>query len=344
MKKLFVSIVCALAVISAVGQTQKHATIAFTGDIMMGTTYPSVELPSHEGRQLFVDATPILSRADVAAGNLEGTLCDSGQTHKKISRVCYAFRTPTMFAPRLKEAGFDYLGMANNHAHDFGNEGILSTMACLDRIGIKHSGIRGIGPECAIVSRGGRTYGFCSFGHNEYTLRHQDLETVRRIITYLVNRCDYVVVGFHGGAEGAKAARLPQGREIFCGEDRGSLRSFAHFCIDAGADVVFGHGPHVARAMELYKEHLIAYSLGNFCTPYGISLSGISGYAPLLEVWLDSVGRFAGGRIHSFLQQRGKGSRLDSSHRAAQEIRRLTQLDFPQGHLQITSEGVLSKK
>lgn len=112
---------------------------------MMGTTYPSVELPSHEGRQLFVDATPILSRADVAAGNLEGTLCDSGQTHKKISRVCYAFRTPTMFAPRLKEAGFDYLGMANNHAHDFGNEGILSTMACLDRIGIKHSGIRGIG-------------------------------------------------------------------------------------------------------------------------------------------------------------------------------------------------------
>lgn len=172
MKKLFVSIVCALAVISAVGQTQKHATIAFTGDIMMGTTYPSVELPSHEGRQLFVDATPILSRADVAAGNLEGTLCDSGQTHKKISRVCYAFRTPTMFAPRLKEAGFDYLGMANNHAHDFGNEGILSTMACLDRIGIKHSGIRGIGPECAIVSRGGRTYGFCSFGHNEYTLRH----------------------------------------------------------------------------------------------------------------------------------------------------------------------------
>ena len=131
---------------------------------------------------------------------------------------------------------------------------------------------------------------------------------------------------------------------MFCGEDRGSLRSFAHFCIDAGADVVFGHGPHVARAMELYKEHLIAYSLGNFCTPYGISLSGISGYAPLLEVKLDSAGRFSGGRIHSFLQVRGQGPRLDSKHLAAQEVCRLTQLDCPQGLLQISDEGVLRRK
>lgn len=133
---------------------------------------------------------------------------------RNISRVL-CFRTPTMFAPRLKEAGFDYLGMANNHAHDFGNEGILSTMACLDRIGIKHSGIRGIGPECAIVSRGGRTYGFCSFGHNEYTLRHQDLETVRRIITYLVNRCDYVVVGFMVEQKGLKLLVFRKGARYF---------------------------------------------------------------------------------------------------------------------------------
>ena len=345
MKKLLVSIVCGITALVAMAQhEEKCVTVAFTGDIMMGTTYPSVQLPPHEGRQLFVDATPILSRADMAAGNLEGTLCDGGDTHKKLSKVCYAFRTPTSFAPRLKEAGFDYLGMANNHARDLGEQGIRSTMSCLDHLGIKHSGIKGIGPECAIVSQNGKTYGFCSFGHNEYTLRHQDIASVRRIITFLVDRCDYVIVGFHGGAEGAKAARLPQGREMFCGEDRGSLRSFAHFCIDAGADVVFGHGPHVARAMELYKEHLIAYSLGNFCTPYGISLSGISGYAPLLEVKLDSAGRFSGGRIHSFLQVRGLGPRLDSKHRAAQEVRRLTQLDFPQGLLQISDEGVLRRK
>ena len=76
-------------------QSAKNITVAFTGDIMMGTTYPSVQLPSQEGRQLFVDAASILNRADIAAGNLEGTLCDGGETHKKISKVCYAFRTPT---------------------------------------------------------------------------------------------------------------------------------------------------------------------------------------------------------------------------------------------------------
>lgn len=264
-------------------QSAKNITVAFTGDIMMGTTYPSVQLPSQEGRQLFVDAAPILLRADVAAGNLEGTLCDGGETHKKISKVCYAFRTPTSFASRLSEAGFDFLSMANNHAHDFGELGISSTMQCLDRLGIKYSGIKNY-PDHAILQKDSVTYGFCAFGHNDYTLRHQDLESVRRIITHLVNVCDIVIVSFHGGAEGASKARLPYGKEVFCGEDRGSLRSFAHFCIDAGADVVFGHGPHVARAMEVYKEHFIAYSLGNFCTPYGISLSGISGFAPLLEL------------------------------------------------------------
>ena len=324
-------------------QSAKNIIVAFTGDIMMGTTYPSVQLPSQEGRQLFVDAASILNRADIAAGNLEGTLCDGGETHKKISKVCYAFRTPTSFASRLSEAGFDFLSMANNHAHDFGEVGIRSTMQCLDKLGIKYSGIKNY-PDHAILQKDSVTYGFCAFGHNDYTLRHQDLESVRRIITHLVNVCDIVIVSFHGGAEGASKARLPYGKEVFCGEDRGSLRSFAHFCIDAGADVVFGHGPHVARAMEVYKEHLIAYSLGNFCTPYGISLSGISGYAPLLELQIDNEGRFQSGKIHSFIQHRGIGPRLDVNHSAAREIRRLTQLDFPKGVLQIHADGTLSKE
>ena len=321
----------------------KTYTVAFTGDIMMGTTYPSVLLPSQEGRQLFVDAAPILSRADVAAGNLEGTLCDGGDTHKKISKICYAFRTPTSFAPRLSEAGFDFLSMANNHAHDFGEVGIRSTMQCLDRLGIKYSGIKNF-PDHAIVERNGVKYGFCAFGHNDYTYRHQDIDRVRQIITTLANACDIVIVSFHGGAEGASKARLPYGKEVFCGEDRGTLRQFAHFCIDAGADVVYGHGPHVARAMEVYKEHFIAYSLGNFCTPYGISLSGISGYAPLLELQIDSAGRFQGGKIHSFVQHRGQGPRIDSNNAAAREISRLTKLDFPHGLLQISADGTLSRK
>lgn len=324
---------------SAQKSANNKLTVAITGDIMMGTTYPSVQLPSHEGRQLFVDAASILQQADVAAGNLEGTLCDSGETHKKLSKICYAFRTPTRYAHRLSEAGFDFLSMANNHAHDFGEQGIKSTMTCLDKIGIRYAGIRGDYPTYVMLQRKGLTIGFCAFGHNEYTLRHHNLFQVRQIITELAKQCDVIIVSFHGGAEGAAHARLPYGKEMYCGEDRGDLRHFAHFCIDAGADIVYGHGPHVARAVELYKEHLIAYSLGNFCTPFGISLMGVSGYAPLLQLQVDSEGRFLNGKIHSFIQQRGVGPRLDRQNRAAKEIKRLTRLDILNGQLLIDDEG-----
>lgn len=110
------------------------------------------------------------------------------------------------------------------------------------------------------------------------------------------------------------------------------------------ADIVSGHGPHVCRAIELYKNHLIAYSLGNFCTPFGISVEGKSGYAPLLEVRTLRDGRFVSGRIHSFIQQYGMGPRFDPDGNAAREIRRLTSLDMPGTPLLISGDGTISRK
>jgi len=318
-------------------------TVALTGDIMMGTTFPTTQLPPQNGKLLFNDVKPLLQRADIAAGNLEGTLCDGGVTKKVPSRYCYAFRTPVSYAPLLRDAGYDFLSLANNHANDFGDFGITSTAQALQSVGIRFAGIKNRF-ESAILEKDGVTYGFCAFGHSNYTYHHRDLMTVRRIITDLCNRADIVIVSFHGGAEGRGCTRLPYGKETFMGEDRGSLREFAHFCVDAGADIVYGHGPHVCRAVELYKEHLIAYSLGNFCTPYGISLIGISGYAPVLEVRTLTDGRFAGGRIHSFLQQRGVGPRADRNHSVAREIRRLTQLDMPDTPLLVADDGTLTRK
>lgn len=329
---------------SLVAQTShredKSYTLALTGDIMMGTTFPKMQLPPFEGRQLFVHAAPILKKADFAAGNLEGPLCDEGETDKKPSKSTYAFRTPTCFAPRLREAGFDFLSLANNHAMDFGIDGAKSTMQQLRQQRISFSGIKGYA-SYAIVERNGVKFGVCAFGHNGYTYRHQEIRQVREIITQLCSLSQVVVVTFHGGAEGKDARHLPYGTETFYEEDRGSLREFAHFCIDAGADVVFGHGPHVARAVEVYKHHFIAYSLGNFCTPYGISLSGISGYAPLLELKVSRDGRFLGGKIHSFIQRWGVGPRLDSKHHVAAEIAQLTREDITQPHVMVKPDGTL---
>lgn len=317
--------------------------IALTGDIMMGTTFPEPRLPHDGGRELFRDVAPLLAGADVAAGNLEGTLCDGGQTRKRVSKVCYAFRTPVSYAPLLQAAGYDFLSLANNHAFDFGEEGIRSTTAALSRLSIRYAGLRGRA-EIAVTERGGVVYGFCAFGHNAGTCLHADTAAVRRILADLRGRVDILIVSFHGGAEGAASRRLPYGTEYFCNENRGSLREFARFCIDNGADVVFGHGPHVLRAVELYKDRFIAYSLGNFCTPYGISLAGISGYAPVLRLDLLPDGRFAGGRIHSFVQLRGVGPRMDVQHRAAREIRTLTEADVPGTPLRIADDGTLTRR
>ena len=318
-------------------------TVAMTGDVMMGTTYPSMMLPANNGADLFRDAKGILAGADLTVGNLEGTLCDGGKSTKGSGPNSYSFRTPTSYGHLLKEAGFDYMSMANNHANDFGQEGIVSTEKVLKEQGILFSGIAGR-VESAVIERKGLKIGLCAFGHNTYTLKHTDLATVGRIVDDLVGRCDLVIVSFHGGAEGRTQSHLPLGGETFLGENRGSLRQLAHFCVDHGADIVYGHGPHVVRGVEVYKGRFIAYSLGNFCTPYNVSLTGISGYAPVVEISIDKEGNFLNGRIHPFLQTRGIGPRSDKNKSVITEMKRLSEADLPQSQASIDSDGHIRLK
>ena len=330
----------------AVSILNSHAdtlTIAMVGDIMMGTTFPTTMLPDNNGADLFRDAKPILTEADLAVGNLEGTLCDGGKSTKGNGPNSYAFRTPTAYAPNLKDAGFDFLSMANNHANDFGIEGIESTERCLQEQGILFSGIEGR-VESAVIERKGKKIGLCAFGHNSYTIKHLDLDNVARIVDDLVSRCDLVIVSFHGGAEGKNKCHLPQGTETFLGENRGSLRELAHFCIDHGADIVYGHGPHVTRAVEVYKNRFIAYSLGNFCTTYNVNLTGISGHAPLITVSIDDDGNFLTADIHPMIQTRGIGPRHDKTGSVVRQMKMLSETDIPHNQANIDEKGHITLK
>lgn len=313
-------------------------TIAMTGDVMMGTTWPTRRLPAADGQNLFKDARKHLSRANLALGNLEGALADTGQTVKKGKANNYAFRTPTGYARLLKQAGYDFMALANNHSMDFGLPGLITTELALRGQGIAYAGVRGR-TEMAVIERGGVRYGVCAFGHNSYTLSHNNAPEVRRVIEGLKKEADIIIVSMHGGAEGKAYSHLPEGKEEYLKEDRGSLREFAHLCIDLGADLVYGHGPHVTRCMELYRGRLIAYSLGNFCTPYGINTTGTSGLAPILTARIGRDGRFISGTIHSMRQQYGQGPRTDRTHAAAREMARLTAEDISNGRLRISSKG-----
>ena len=345
-RKLIIALAAVLFTVlkaNASGVASDTLTIAMCGDIMMGTTFPSRQLPANDGRNLFDDTKAITRRANLAVGNLEGTLCDGGKSTKGSGPHSYSFRTPTTYGVNLKDAGYDFMSQANNHANDFGTEGIESTESILKAQGIKYSGISGR-TEYAIVERGGVKYGLCAFGHNRYTLKHTDTATVRRIVSALRSKCDILVVSFHGGAEGKDKTHLPKGTETFLGENRGNLRELAHLCIDLGADVVYGHGPHVTRCVEVYKNRFIAYSLGNFCTPYGINVSGISGHAPVVEIKINKKGEFLSGKIHSFIQQRGIGPRLDTTNSVAKQMKALTETDIQNRNFVIDNEGNISLK
>jgi hypothetical protein len=318
-------------------------TVAAVGDLMLGTDYPQDILPDDDGVSFLAAVTPVLQAADVAFGNLEGVLVDGGEPAKTCRNpaACYLFRSPTRYAGHLAAAGFDVLSLANNHARDFGEEGRSSTMAALDDVGIRHSGREG---DVASWSQDGLRFAMIAFSPTVGSHSLLDVEVAAGQVRALAQAGhDIVLVSFHGGGEGAGATRLPFGEEFYFGEARGDVVEFARAVIDAGADLVLGHGPHVSRALELYRDRLIAYSLGNFATYYGISVEGIKGVAPILLATLDGDGRFLEGRIVSCVQQRPGGPRPDPADHAFELMRSLTREAFPGGGLDFGANGRLMR-
>jgi hypothetical protein len=312
---------------------------------MLGSSFPDETgglLPPDDGRGLLAEVAPLLSRADVAFANLEGPLVDSGASekcaHSRPGR-CYAFRVPTRFGQLLAGAGIDVVSMANNHAGDFGEAGRASTRRTLDALGIRYSGAPG---EIARLEVRGRRVALVAFSTSSGTNDLRDLTEARRLVAEARKDADLVVVSMHGGAEGAGYQHVPPGRETFLGEDRGDLRAFARAVIDAGADLVIGHGPHVVRGMEIVKGRLVAYSLGNFATYGGMNLSGPNGLTLILEATLAPDGTFTGGRIHAARQEKPGGPHLDPSAEVVRVVRKLSQEDFGASAVVVADDGTIS--
>ncbi len=324
--------------------TVETVSIIGVGDVMLGSNYPSNKnLPVNDGKDLLKNVKSILSDADVTFGNLEGCILNSGGNPKPCKKGCYFFRQPERYVNYLLDAGFDVMNIANNHMGDFGQVGRDNTVKVLKESGLAYAGLKDV-CETSVFERNGIKYGFCGFAPNTGTVRITDIEYAKKLVSGLDSICDVVIVSFHGGAEGPKFNRVTKKSETFYGENRGNVYEFAHAVIDAGADVVFGHGPHVIRAAELYKDRFIIYSLGNFCTAGTFSINGISGYAPMVKVITDKKGKFLSGQIFSALQLDKTGPVLDEKQSAAKEIQRLTKFDFPETPLVFTEDGKIERR
>lgn len=319
--------------------------VTAVGDVMLGTTFPDetgASLPPNDGADLLAEVTPILKRGDIVFGNLEGPLYDgekpSPKCRGKAPGHCYAFRVPTRYGAHLKAAGFTVMGLANNHAMDFGQDGRTSSRQTLDAVGIAHTGEVG---DIAHLAVKGEKVAVIAFATYPGAYNLLDLDDSLEAIRQARADADLVIVAFHGGGEGATHQHVLQGDEMFLGEDRGDLRQFAHAAIDAGAALVLGSGPHVVRGMEIYKGKLIAYSLGNFATYGPFNLSAENGISLILEAHLAPDGSFISGQVYPVKQERPGGPRLDAAMSILPILRNLSLEDFGNTAISVGPRGEL---
>jgi hypothetical protein len=304
-----------------VPETFRPLLVAAMGDIMMGTEN---FLPPDGGADFFTDVKPFLKDRDIIFGNLEGPLTNRGYPTKNTSTGrSFCFRTPPSYGRNLKDAGFNIVSLANNHAYDYGPEGRSQTVEVLEELGINHTGAPGQITELEV---GGRKLAFIGLAPNTGCQNINDIPGAVALVKKAIRKNPHtqVIVSMHGGAEGASFMAVPHEPEKYLGEKRGDLIKLSHALIDAGAVMVIGHGPHVPRALEIYKGHLIAYSLGNFATASGINVKGYAGLAPLLLAELDAKGQVLNHNIVSFRQMMNRGPKLDSTNEAAKVMETLT--------------------
>jgi len=329
---------------------ERTITLSATGDIIMGDA-PG-RLPPRGGRGFFSSVRDALA-ADLVMGNLEEPLTaetgyrkcrppptSPGPSAKPARSGCHQFRAPPEYAAHLRDAGFELLNQANNHGNDFGPAGYRNTQKALERYGLRHTGAPG---QITVVEVEGVRVAVVGFSSYPWSNSLTDIPGARKVIRAAAARADVVVVQVHMGAEGSERTRVRPGTELFLGENRGDPVRFSHAVIEAGADLVIGHGPHVLRAMEFHRGRLIAYSLGNFAGGEGtLSNDGRLGWGGVLTVTLRPDGSYAGGRFTAtYLNSAGRPT-VDGRGRGLDLVRELSGRDFPDTGARLDPAGAVA--
>lgn len=246
--------------------------IAFVGDVMLGRLVAE-ELARRPPVYPWGDTLPLLRRADALVGNLEFVLADDGAPWPGKT---FHFRADRRVVASLEAAGFALVSVANNHVLDFGPDAALQSLATLAQRGIRFAGA-GANVDAArspaVIRRDGLTIAMLAFTDNEpdweagpesagvhhVPVDRHDPRAAALFDAVARERevADLLIVSAHwGGNWGIDVPR--------------SHRSFARALVDAGADVVFGHSPHIVRGVEVFRGRPILYGAGDFVDDYAV--------------------------------------------------------------------------
>lgn len=279
---------------AATSEPSRRVTLNAVGDLMLARRI--VTLMDQNGALYPYEAVQhLLDDADLTIGNLEGTFTDGGVQANKF----YTFRTPPRHAIGLAQAGFDVVSLGNNHAMDFGEEGLVDTLAALDEAGVRHSGAgldAAAARQPAVLEANGLRIAFLSyngaalseaFPADEVTpgVALAEAEAIRADVAAALTEADLAIVSLHVGIE-------------YVDEPNQDQIVLSRAAIDAGAALVLGHHPHVLQGWEQYGEGYIFYSLGNFVFDLDFEDLEVLGPRPFqtyvlhLELTADGVERF----------------------------------------------------
>ncbi|WP_053376934.1 CapA family protein [Paenibacillus sp. FJAT-27812] len=247
---------------SSPASDEERISLSFVGDLLIADYVSAIT--AREGYDfLYKPALLYLSEPDLTAGNLEFPVTTRGIP---VEGTPYVFKGSPDVLPSIRDAGFDVMSLANNHALDQGIEGMQDTMKHLDDAGISHMGagnndteayapvikeVRGIKVAYVGISK---VIPFGSWKADKNTpglAESYDINRATAAIKKAKEQADIVVVMVHWGKE-----RVDQPEPY--------QKDYGRQYIDAGADLVIGSHPHVLQGFEMYKGKWIAYSLGNF--------------------------------------------------------------------------------
>ena len=225
-------------------------TVSVVGDCTLGTdetfdysTSLNAYFDNYGSSYFLQNVKTIFSADDLTIANIEGTLTESDAREDKT----FAFKAPASFAKILTDGNVEAVTTANNHSHDYGEQGFTDTLNALDAEGITHFGH----DETAVMDIKGVKVGLVGiYELKDHMERAQQVKD--NIAKVKEEGAQLIIVIFHWGNE---KEEVPDSNQIALGR----------LAIDEGADLVCGHHPHVLQGIETYKGKNIVYSLGNFC-------------------------------------------------------------------------------
>ena len=227
--------------------SEKYPNVLNFGDIMFDRGVRNIiEKRGRDPFEYIKKDLEIIRKYDIVLANLEGPIIemDRALCQQKIYNFQFSSNTPE----RLKSVGINIVNIANNHANDCLNVGYISTKKYLDEAKIPYIGDKNLTTSFVIKEIKGKKIAFIGI---DETVEPITIKNFYPLVKKLRSENDYVVVDIHWGTEYLLTANYTQ-------------KNIAHNLIDNGADVIFGHHPHVIEPVEMYKGKAIFYSLGNF--------------------------------------------------------------------------------